>query len=113
VLRRSLPDLINKIRPVADYTETLGANRQEARDRGQLRGGDRAAPRDPHDGRLRRSLGGIVPGDGLINRSVRELDSAKVAAVAERRELAAMIGTMRGQWKQSEWLGWTGIGGRS
>ncbi len=40
---------------------------------------------------------------------MRELDSAKAAAVTERRELAAMIGTMRGQWKQWEWLGWTGI----
>jgi hypothetical protein len=41
---------------------------------------------------------------------VRELDSATAAAVAERRELAAMIGTMRGRWKQWEWLAWTGIG---
>jgi hypothetical protein len=40
---------------------------------------------------------------------VRELDDATAAAVAERRDLAAMIGTMRGQWKQWEWLGWTGI----
>jgi len=47
-------------------------------------------------------------GEGLMHKSVRELDSAKAAAVAERRELAAMIGTMRGQWKQWEWLGWTG-----
>ena len=49
-------------------------------------------------------------GEGLMHKSVRELDSAKAAAVAERRELAAMIGTMRGKWKQWEWLGWTGIG---
>jgi hypothetical protein len=49
-------------------------------------------------------------GEWLINKSVREFDSAKVAAVVERRELAAMIGTMRGQRKQWEWLGWTGIG---
>jgi Family of unknown function (DUF6118) len=41
---------------------------------------------------------------------VRELDSAKVAAVEQRRELAAMIGTMRGRWKQWEWLAWTGSG---
>jgi hypothetical protein len=39
-----------------------------------------------------------------MQKSARELDSAKAAAVAERRELAAMIGTMRGQWKQWEWL---------
>jgi Family of unknown function (DUF6118) len=39
---------------------------------------------------------------------VREFDSAKVAAVAERRELAAMIGSMRGQRKQMEWLALTG-----
>jgi hypothetical protein len=49
-------------------------------------------------------------GEGLIHKSVRELDDAKAVAVAERRELAAMIGTMRGQWKQWKWLGWIGIG---
>jgi putative CocE/NonD family hydrolase len=48
-------------------------------------------------------------GEGLITKSVRELDDATAAAVAERRELAAMIGTMRGRWKQWEWLGCTGI----
>jgi chorismate mutase len=41
-------------------------------------------------------------------KSVRELDRATAAAVAERRELAAMIGTMRGQRKQVEWLALTG-----
>ena len=41
---------------------------------------------------------------------MRELDSATAAAVAERRELAAMIGTMRGRWKQRKWLAWTGSG---
>jgi hypothetical protein len=41
---------------------------------------------------------------------VRTLDIATAEAVKERRELAAMIGTMRGKWKQWEWLGWTGIG---
>jgi hypothetical protein len=30
--------------------------------------------------------------------------------VVERRELVAMIGTMRGKWKQWEWLAWTAIG---
>jgi len=46
-------------------------------------------------------------GEGLMQKSVRELDSAKAAAVAERRELAAMIGTLRGQSKQWQWLDWT------
>jgi hypothetical protein len=41
---------------------------------------------------------------------VRTLDIATAEAVKERRELAAMIGTMRGKWKQWELLGWTGIG---
>jgi len=49
-------------------------------------------------------------GDNLTNKAVRELDSATAAAVAERRELAAMIGTMRGRWKQRKWLAWTGSG---
>src|SRR5712691_4587039 len=49
-------------------------------------------------------------GEGLMHKSVRELDSAKALAVEERRELAAMIGTMRGRWKQWEWLAWTGSG---
>jgi hypothetical protein len=49
-------------------------------------------------------------GDGLIYKSARELDQAKATVVAERHELAAMIGTMRGKWKQWEWLAWTGIG---
>jgi hypothetical protein len=49
-------------------------------------------------------------GEGLITKSVREFHDATAAAVAERRDLAAMIGTMRGKWKQWEWLGWTGIG---
>jgi hypothetical protein len=52
----------------------------------------------------------ILPATGSSPKSVRELDSAKAAAVTERRELAAMIDTMRGKWKQREWLGWTGIG---
>ncbi|MGC2031357.1 MAG: DUF6118 family protein [Steroidobacteraceae bacterium] len=33
-----------------------------------------------------------------------------MTALASGLDLAAMIGTMRGQWKQWEWLGWTGIG---
>ena len=45
-----------------------------------------------------------------MHKSVREFEGAMAAAVTERRELAAMIGTMHGKWKQWEWLGWTGIG---
>ena len=30
--------------------------------------------------------------------------------MVERRELAAMIGTMRGKWQQWKWLAWTGLG---
>jgi len=51
----------------------------------------------------------VAAGEGLVTKAVRELDSATGAAMNERRELGAMIGTMRGQWKQWEWLGWTGI----
>jgi hypothetical protein len=49
-------------------------------------------------------------GEGLMNKCVRELDRAKADAVAERRDLEAMIGTLRGQREQWEWLGWTAGG---
>jgi hypothetical protein len=48
-------------------------------------------------------------GSGLMREAVQKLDNATAAAVGEQRELAAMIGTMRGKWKQLEWLAWTGL----
>jgi hypothetical protein len=106
---KSLPDLIKTIRPATDYTETLGAIAKRLEIVGNFMAAIeqhpaiRTTPAQYHQAIA-------VAGEGLMHKSVRELDSAKIAAVDERRELAAMIGTMRGQWKQWEWLGWTGIG---
>jgi hypothetical protein len=105
---RSLPEVILKNQP-ADTTETLGAIAKKLEILGNFMASIeqhpaiRTTPAQYHQALA-------AAGEGLMHKSVRELDSAKVAAVAERRELAAMIGTMRGQWKQWEWLGWTGIG---
>lgn len=50
----------------------------------------------------------VVAGGDMIRDSVRSLDTAVRAAENERRELAGLIGSMRGQRKQWEWLAWTG-----
>jgi len=104
---RSVPELILKNRP-ADYTETLGAIAKNLEIVAKFMAAIeqhpaiRTTPAHYHQAI-------VAAGDGLITKSVRELEVAKAAAVTERRELAAMIGTMRGKWKQWEWLGWTGI----
>jgi hypothetical protein len=106
---KSLPDLITKVRPTVDYTETLGAIAKRL----EIVGNFMAAIEQHPAIRMtpaQYNQAIAAAGEGLMQKSARELDSAKTAAVAERRELAAMIGTMRGQWKQWEWLGWTGIG---
>jgi hypothetical protein len=105
---RSVPELILKNQP-PDYTETLGAIAKNLEIVGKFMAAIeqhpaiRTTPAHYHQAI-------VAAGDGLITKSVRELDVAKAAAVAERRELAAMIGTMRGRWKQWEWLSWTGMG---
>jgi Family of unknown function (DUF6118) len=104
---RSLPEVIIKSQP-ADTTETLGAIAKRLEIVGNFMAAIeqhpaiRTTPAQYHQAIA-------AAGEGPITKSVRELDGAKAAAVAERRELAAMIGTMRGQWKQWEWLAWTGI----
>jgi Family of unknown function (DUF6118) len=50
----------------------------------------------------------VVAGGDTIRDSVRSLDTAARAAENERRELAGLIGSVRGQRKQGEWLAWTG-----
>jgi hypothetical protein len=105
---QALPEGIKKSRPV-DTTETLGAIAKKLEIVGNF-----MAAIEQHPGfrttpaQYKQVL--TAAGEGLINKSVWELDRAKAAAVEERRELAAMIGTIRGQRKQWEWLGWTGIG---
>jgi hypothetical protein len=103
---QAIPEALKKNRPI-DTTETLGAIAKRLEIVGNCMAAIeqhpaiRTTPVQYHEGIA-------AAGEGLINKSVWELDRAKVAAVEERRELAAMIGTMRGQWKQWKWLGWTG-----
>jgi hypothetical protein len=105
---RSLPEVIIKSQP-ADTTETLGAiaKRLEI-----VRNFMAAIEQHPAIRTTPAQYNQAIAaaGEGLITKSVRTLDIATAEAVKERRELAAMIGTMRGKWKQWEWLGWTGIG---
>lgn len=105
---RSLPEVILKNQP-ADTTETLGAIAKKLEIVGSFMAVIEQHPAiRTTPAQYNQTI--AAAGEGLITKSVRELDSAKIAAAAERRELVAMIGTMRGQWKQWEWLGWTGIG---
>jgi hypothetical protein len=104
---RSLPEVIIKSQP-ADTTETLGAIAKRLEIVGNFMAAIEQHPAiRTTPAQYNQAI--AAAGEGLITKSVRELDSAKVAAVEERRELTAMIGTMRGKWKQWEWLGWTGI----
>ena len=104
---RGIPDALKKNKPV-DTTETLGAIAKRLETVASFMAAIeqhpaiRLTPAQYHQAIA-------AAGEGLIHKSVRELDSAKAAAVADRRELAAMIGTMRGRRKQWEWIGWTGI----
>jgi hypothetical protein len=110
-MRRALQGLAETLRQLSpvDYTETLGAMAKRLEILGSTMAAIeqhpaiRTTPAQYHQ-----AIAGA--GEGLMQKSVRELDSAKAAAVGERRELAAMIGTMRGQWQQWKWLGWTGGG---
>jgi hypothetical protein len=105
---KSLPEVIKTSRP-ADTTETLGAIAKKLEIVG-----DFMAAIEQHPAirttPAQYTQGIAAAGEGLVQKSVRELNRAEAAAVAERRDLAAMIGTLRGRWKQWEWLGWTGIG---
>jgi hypothetical protein len=110
-MRRALQGLAETLRQLSpvDYTETLGAKAKRL----EILGSTMAAIEQHPAIRttpIQYNQAIAAAGEGLMHKSVRELDSAKVAVVEERRELAAMIGTMRGQWKQWEWSGWTGIG---
>jgi hypothetical protein len=106
---RSLPDLIKTIRPATDYTETLGAIAKRLEGVANFMAAIEQHPAiRTTPAQYNQAI--AAAGERLITKSVRELDDATAAAVAERRDLAAMIGTMRGKWKQWEWLGWTGSG---
>jgi Family of unknown function (DUF6118) len=108
-MRRALQGLAETLRQLnpVDYTETLGAMAKRLEILGSTMTAIEQHPAiRTTPAHYNQAM--AAAGEGLMHKSVRELDSAKVAAVAERRELAAMIGTMRGQWKQWEWLAWTG-----
>jgi hypothetical protein len=105
---RSVPEVILKNQP-ADYTETLGAIAKNLEMVGKFMAAIEQHPAiRTTPAQYNQAI--AAAGEGLMHKSVRELEGAMAAAVTERRELAAMIGTMRGKWKQWEWLGWTGIG---
>jgi hypothetical protein len=106
---RSLPDLIKTIRPATDYTETLGVIAKKLEGVANFMAAIEQHPAiRTTPAQYNQAI--AAAGERLITKSVRELDDATAAAVAERRDLAAMIGTMRGKWKQWEWLAWTGSG---
>jgi len=102
----SLPEVILKNQP-PDTTETLGAIAQKLEIMGKFM---TAIEQHPAIRMTSTQYHQTIAdaGEGLLHKSVRELDRAAAAAVEERRELAAMIGEMRGKWKQWEWLAWTG-----
>jgi Family of unknown function (DUF6118) len=105
---RSVPEVILNNQP-PDTTETLGAIAKELEVVGDILTAIEQHPAiRTTPAQYTHAI--TVAGEGLITQARRELEVAKSAAIAERRELAAMIGTMRGKWKQWEWLGWTGIG---
>ena len=105
---RSLPEVIIKSQP-ADTTETLGAIAKKLEIVANFMAAIEQHPAiRTTPAQYKQAI--AAAGEGLMHKSVREFHDATAAAVAERRDLAAMIGTMRGKWKQWEWLGWTGIG---
>ena len=50
-----------------------------------------------------------LSGENAMRGAVAKLDTATRDAAIGRQELAAMVGSMRGQKKQWEWLVWTGL----
>ncbi|MHB8478248.1 MAG: DUF6118 family protein [Steroidobacteraceae bacterium] len=105
---QGIPEALKKNKPI-DTTETLGAIAKRLEMVGTFMAAIEQHPAiRTTPAQYNQAI--AAAGEGLITKSVRELDDATAAAVAERRDLAAMIGTMRGKWKQWEWLGWTGSG---
>ncbi len=109
VLRRAveaLPEAWAANRP-ANYTETLGAI---AKKLDALAGRMAAIEQHPairmtpaeHQQAI------IRAGDAVVRAAAQKLDSAAVEVANERRELAGLIGSIRGQRQQWQWLAWTG-----
>jgi hypothetical protein len=109
-LRRSVQGLSGewKANRPPDYTVTLGAiakGMANVAGRLELIEGHPALELTPEQHRDAIAQAGSA----LMREAAQKLDHATAVVGAEQRELAAMIGTMRGKWKQLEWLMWTGL----
>jgi len=109
VLRRAvevLPDAWAANRP-ADYTDTLGAIAKKLE---ILASHLQAIEQHPairmSPAQHQRAI--AAAGGELVRNAVQKLDSATAETAKERRELAGLIGLMRGQRQQWKWLAWTG-----
>lgn len=109
VLRRAveaLPDAWAANRP-ANYTETLGAIAKKIE---ILASHLQAIEQHPAirmaPAQYNQAI--VAAGEELVHKAVRELDSATAEAVKDRRELARLIGSVRGLREQRESLAWTG-----
>ena len=109
VLRQAveaLPDAWAANRP-ANYTETLGAIAKKLE---ILASHLQAIEQHPSirmsPAQHQRAI--TAAGEELVHKAVRELDNATADAGKERRELASLIGSVRGLRKQREALVWTG-----
>ncbi len=102
----ALPEALKRSRG-GDITLTLGSIAQELQTVGETlqRIEQHPAIRMTPEAHQRALL---VAGGALMRDTVRSLDGAVRAAEHERRELAGLIGSMRGQRQQWQWLAWTG-----
>ena len=101
-----MPDAWTANRP-ANYTETLGAIAKQLE---ILASHLQAIEQHPairmSPAQHQRAI--AAAGEELMHNAVQKLDNATAEAVKERRELAGLIGSMRGQRQQWKWLAWTG-----
>jgi hypothetical protein len=103
----ALPEALKKNQPGGDYTVTLGSIVKELQTVGEtLQKIEQHPAISMTPAQHQRAL--VVAGGDMIRDSVRSLDTAVRAAENERRELAGLIGSMRGQRQQWKWLAWTG-----
>ena len=106
---RSLPDVITKTRPAVDYTETLGAIAKRLEIVGTFMAAIEQHPAiRTTPAQYNQAI--AAAGEGLMHKSVREFDSAKVAAV-ERAARAR-----RDDWDDAravEAMGVVGLDGQS
>ncbi len=99
---QALPDVIKKNRP-ADTTETLGAIAKKLEIVGNFMAAIeqhpaiRMTPAQHHQAIA-------AAGEGLMQSAAHKLDHATAEATRARQELIALVGSMRGQRKQMEWL---------